>query len=1141
MKNWIILLIFLFHSTLFAQGLSCGTDELWHNRALTDPNFLNIKRDYDLNYKKFMTSNINQSNALRIINNNDTTYEIPVVFHVIHTGQGLGTSENPSDAMIQDYLLKLNQVFLANYPGRPTTSSGGVKFPIQFVLAKRTPSCQSTNGIVRFNASTVPNYPADGVNIGPTSLGIQDSTLKNLSRWDPTRYMNVWIVTKITGTTSGGGGVAGYAYFPGASNNVDGIVLAHNQVNWAFAHEVGHYFGLYHTFEDSDGSTCPPNNDCLLDGDRVCDTDPHILPTGCPTNTNSCTNSSLIPVTYNYMNYSSCPDRFTVGQRERTMYGLLLNRASLVNSLGVLPPTASNLTNLASPTLASCNPSSAPIPSNAYSSMGVGNVILNNLNYGSSNVWLDGAVYIDNTQNRCDQYQQYAQLYFSTPYSLKVSSTGNNAKISAWIDFDNNGIFNNTERVLNVTGINKDEYASSNNFFVPATTQKNIPLRMRVVAVSSTSSINPCEMHNNYQGQTEDFIVVVSDTTVPKLVIKNNDTAICLGDSIVLNLGGMKNYTFSPFNSVRIINDSTFSLKPTSNTVYTIIGTTGVYADTGQYTVSFLTAPSFNISGSNKFCKGDSTVLTFVGIDSVYLQQTYQGISILNANRVVFKPNTVQNPYLMTLKKANFCPIRNYEVNINALDTIRPSLSVSRMSTICLGDTLKVTESKLSSKNWSPTTNFQAVNDSTFYFFPVQNTQYILSSLDTNICPRVRDTLSIQVSQKPRVRVNGINTICIGDSTVLTAQGASSYTWSPTNRIFSVVNNRVVAIPDTSTTFKVIGNIGNCVDSTFFNITVGQNNNKVKILGKAFGCQNERIVLRVDKSGTNLWSPSNLLFPLVGDSSRVTLFSSSKVFVENNELGCISRDTFSIQMIPGPDIEINQDKNAICEGDTVNLSANTSAISFTWSPSYNIVSSGINSVRVFPQISTTYQLIARSAQGCVSSKTAFVEVYPKPKILTTPSSITLNTRQTISISASGANTYEWSPSLYVQNSITSNPLLINPDSSIRYRVIGRSSQGCIDTSYVSITVKRNSLGIDENSNQISFYPNPMSDKLTCKFDHIAVQRNLDFFDISGKLILAINATEMENYIDVSLLSKGVYFVKVYEDQALIHEIELLKK
>ena len=77
------------------------------------------------------------------------------------------------------------------------------------------------------------------------------------------------------------------------------------------AHEIGHYLGLDHTFANG----CA-NADCMLDGDRVCDTPPDNSPSFAPCGINSCNTDSpdLPDDTENYMDYTGCsPLHFTSG------------------------------------------------------------------------------------------------------------------------------------------------------------------------------------------------------------------------------------------------------------------------------------------------------------------------------------------------------------------------------------------------------------------------------------------------------------------------------------------------------------------------------------------------------------------------------------------------------------------------------------------------------------------------------------------------------------------------------------------------------------------------------------------------------------------------------------------------------------
>jgi hypothetical protein len=277
-------------------------------------------------------------------------YSIPVVVHVMHTGGAVGSIYNPSDANIIGAINYLNQVYAGTYPGmeQPVEGGGVVNMELQFVLAQRTPSCGTTNGINRVDASSIPNYTANGVGTG----GCTDLELKNFARWNTANYYNIWVVNKIDGADGTSGQfTAGYAYYPGAPATLDGTVMLATQMQSGektLPHEIGHAFNLAHPFEGSNSNAeCPPNANCNTQGDEVCDTDPISLNStagvfnfSCRTGANGCAGN--IPFTRNtennFMGYTNCYTLFTNGQKARTQAAMSLpSRASLATSLGGTP------------------------------------------------------------------------------------------------------------------------------------------------------------------------------------------------------------------------------------------------------------------------------------------------------------------------------------------------------------------------------------------------------------------------------------------------------------------------------------------------------------------------------------------------------------------------------------------------------------------------------------------------------------------------------------------------------------------------------------------------------------------------------------------------------------------------------------
>ncbi len=245
--------------------------------------------------------------AMRSSRSNHSVKTIPVVVHIIHEGG----AENISHAQIESQITILNEDF-GKLPG--TNGDGnGVDMHIRFCLAQKDPDGHCTNGVVRLHSSLT-NHRTH-----------ERALLKELSFWDNSSYLNVYVVESING------GVGGYASFPGGPADEDGIVVrndlfgnigtASNALGRTMTHEVGHWLGLYHTFNQGCGE------DTCTDGDFVCDTPPVFEPNfGCPANANSCSNDDpdVNDQIENYMDYTNdaCKNMFSEGQRERAQAAL---------------------------------------------------------------------------------------------------------------------------------------------------------------------------------------------------------------------------------------------------------------------------------------------------------------------------------------------------------------------------------------------------------------------------------------------------------------------------------------------------------------------------------------------------------------------------------------------------------------------------------------------------------------------------------------------------------------------------------------------------------------------------------------------------------------------------------------------------
>ena len=294
----------------------------------------------------------------------DEIFTIPVVVHIIHTGQNIGMGANITDEQIASAITALNEDFrkLEGSNG----DGDGVDVGLEFCLASRDPNGNPTTGINRVNGSSVPLYETQGI-AATGSLGADEVAVKSLSVWPRASYLNIWVVTEIEDNNAVNG-IQGYAYFP-VNNVVDGIVILYNafgtignvkpntSMNRTLTHEVGHYLGLYHTFHST--STCSAEVSCTTQGDRVCDTPPTITAGSC--NSPACSGTQQVE---NYMDYTAewCRNMFTEGQKTRMRNTLLTQRESITESLGCMAVTAidAGIVSINQPTGIFCNGSITP-------------------------------------------------------------------------------------------------------------------------------------------------------------------------------------------------------------------------------------------------------------------------------------------------------------------------------------------------------------------------------------------------------------------------------------------------------------------------------------------------------------------------------------------------------------------------------------------------------------------------------------------------------------------------------------------------------------------------------------------------------------------------------------------------------------
>lgn len=264
---------------------------------------------------------------------------IPIIVHVVHNGEAVGTGTNLSQAQVQAQIEVLNEDFrrLAGTPGF-NNSPVGADVEIDFCLSPvdENGNTMTEPGIDRINGNKA-DWPRDQI----------ENQLKPTTIWNPNLFYNIWTV-KFNASDAN---LLGYAQFPDQTGlqgipanspaSTDGVVVRYQSFGSVdkgnfpvmqapynkgrtLSHETGHWFGLRHIWGDG-----------VCADDFVSDTPTQrTSSSGCP-NSLSC-NDVTPAMVQNYMDYSNdaCMNIFTIGQKNRMLAALDVSprRKSLIQA-----------------------------------------------------------------------------------------------------------------------------------------------------------------------------------------------------------------------------------------------------------------------------------------------------------------------------------------------------------------------------------------------------------------------------------------------------------------------------------------------------------------------------------------------------------------------------------------------------------------------------------------------------------------------------------------------------------------------------------------------------------------------------------------------------------------------------------------
>ncbi|MCC5918001.1 MAG: hypothetical protein JJU02_11820, partial [Cryomorphaceae bacterium] len=750
MRNFILLLFVLACANIAGQNEPskeiCGTDEIHKHLMATDSAYARgiiMQEEHIFNF-------VQDSNNVAAARN--AFYTIPVVVHVVHLGEPVGTGSNISNAQINQAINGLNDRF-ANLMGN---TANGNNMNIQFCLASRDPNGNPTSGINRVNGSSVPNYSSGGIGqsfLCATGSGANEAAVKSLSTWPSSDYYNIWVVSDICN----GNGLGGYAYFPSGNNNpLDGTVVRVDQVSYSnhlLAHEIGHGLFLYHTFEGSTSTLCPPNSNCLTQGDKCCDTPPH-RSIDCGSSNPCATSFNWVNSSDNIMSYCwNFPllnhGLFTLDQRSRMLATLV--PGGLRHSL-----TLSNGCNL--------NPQPPSNPCNNISSIACGS----NVSFSLSGTGSWNSI----TDNDCGYISPGTErIYSFTPnvtgtYSLNVTSVSNNSYVdylwksgscspNGWnclADLNSTGTYSvNATWQAGVTYyilVDPEVTSSVSHTFNISCLCINPPQPGTIIGPSSicsgqaysysipqasgalsqvwsysgsgtiSGSGNSISLNasssgtlsvyhvdgNNCSSTPRTMSIFVNPTpNAPNSI--NGPSLICSGQSGSFSVNSVANANqyrwFYNSSQVGLTSSPSFSFTPSSNGSLTVVAENGNCTSNPSpaksITVSIPPPTPSSIAGPNNVCEGDSATFSVNSVSGAsQYEWRFSGVTInTTSSPSISFPISQNGAVSVRAINSNGCASTFSSKNVNVWNPVQVSLSRSNSDTVCSNQTGPVLTSTL--------------------------------------------------------------------------------------------------------------------------------------------------------------------------------------------------------------------------------------------------------------------------------------------------------------------------------------------------------------------------------------------------------------------------------------------------------------
>ena len=508
---------------------------------------------------------------------------------------------------------------------------------------------------------------------------------------------------------------------------------------------------------------------------------------------------------------------------------------------------------------------------------------------------------------------------------------------------------------------------------------------------------------------TDEVIVLVNSLPIADAGL--ND-ALCNGDTSTLLATGGIDYEWNTLEATASITAS----PPLGANTYTVtITDVNGCTDTDEVIVLVNSLPTADAGLNDTLCDGDTSVLIATG-GGGYIWSSTETNSSITVN-----PN-ITTTYTVTVTLGTGCSdVDSLIVFVNPLPTANAGLD----DTLCAGDTKILTATGGGDYEWNTAETTASITVSP----SIGSNTYTVTVTDGNGCTDT-DEVIVLVNSLPTADAGLNDTLCYGDTSILTAIGGGDYIWNTAETIASITVLPPVGVNIYTVT---VTDINGCTDTNEVIVVVNP------LLTANAGvddtiCENSSKLLMASGGNTYEWSTGQTAMFITVTPSVTTTY----IVTVTNFYGCTDDDTVVVYVNPLPSADAGADVT-ICNRDTNTLIAN-GGISYEWSTTETI-----DTIQVNPIVTTTYIVTVTDTNFCSNTDTVIVTVNQLPPA-NAGTDISICDGSLGSLLATGGIIYKWS------TDATTDTITINPSLNTTYTVTVTDASNCSNTDEVVVAI-----------------------------------------------------------------------------------------